>query len=591
MRRRALVTLLATALPFAAASPTFGQESLLDRYSPVTDALLATPADGDWLSFRRTAAGWGYSPLDQINRDNVGDLNLVWARGMEAGNQEGTPLVHDGVMFLPNAAGVIQALDATNGDLLWEYRRQYPENLADFDGLAGVTRTVALYENLVITTTSDGFIVALDIASGQVVYEIETANYETQSTRQSGGPIIANGKIISGRRCSARGGPAACFVAAHDATNGEELWRFYTIPQPGEPGFDTWGDTPYESRRHLGTWMVPTFDPDLNLVYFGTSTTAPYSKFHLNDPLVRDWEYLYQSSTLAIDADTGELVWYVQHLRDHWDLDNVFTRMIVDTVVSPDPAEVDWINPNLVPGETRQVITGIPGKLGLIYTIDRATGEFLWARDTVYQNVVVGMQDTGLAVTNPDILFTELNQEYLVCAGIYGGLDWQAGTYSPRTNAMYYPLQNACSMQNNIIENPTAADGAAMRHRTVVAPDAQNIGTVFAVSAETGRTLWTHDERAGVWSMFSTGGGLVFGGDLNRRFRAFNDETGEVLWETILGAPMAGYPMTYAVDGRQYVAVPVGAAGVTGRNIIGLTPELRPGASGNYLFVFALPGD
>jgi len=172
---------------------------------------------------------------------------------------------------------------------------------------------------------------------------------------------------------------------------------------------------------------------------------------------------------------------------------------------------------------------------------------------------------------------------------IYGGKDWQEGSYSPRTNMMYYPLQNSCSVETNVIANPTPNDGAAMRHRTIMLPDAKNAGNVFAINAETGKQGWKFENRAGMWSTVATGGGLVIAGDLNRRLRVFDDETGKVLFETILAAPAAGFPVTYAVDGKQYVAVPVGSPGVTGRQILSITPELKPGTGGNALFVFALP--
>ncbi len=581
---------LAAALTVSLGSVAIAQTAPMANYTPVTDKMLADPSPNDWPMFRRTFNGWGYSPLDQINKQNVGNLRMAWSRAMEPGAQEGTPIVHDGIMFLPNAGNVVQALDARNGDLIWEYRRELPADIDKYDGLADVTRTLGLYGNNVILTSADGYVVALDAKTGKVAYEILVADYKTLSTRQSGGPLIANGKIFSGRRCSPKGGPKACFVSAHSAQNGEELWRFYTIPQPGEPGFDTWGDTPYESRLHLGSWMVPTYDPETNLVFFGTSTTAPYSKFHLNDPVKKDWEYLYQSSTLALNADSGKITWYVQHLRDHWDLDNVFVRLLVDTAVTPNKDEVKWINPSLKPGEKRKVMTGTPGKTATIHTMDRQTGELLWVRETVPQNVYKDFDwKTGRGITNPDILFTQLRQEFTICPGIYGGKDWQEGSYSPRTNMMYYPLQNSCSVETNVIANPTAADGAAMRHRTIMLPDAKNAGNVFAINAETGKQGWKFENRAGMWSTVATGGGLVIAGDLNRRLRVFDDETGKVLFETILAAPAAGFPVTYAVDGKQYVAVPVGSPGVTGRQILSVTPELKPGTGGNSLFVFALP--
>ena len=278
-------------------------------FVPVTDEVLQNPDPADWLMWRRTLDGWGYSPLDQIDRDNVGDLRMVWTRALAPGLQQGTPLVHDGVMYMPNPRDVIQALDGASGDLLWEYRRSLPDDVDEYliTVLAEVNRNLAIYDDLIIDTSVDDYVFALDAATGRLAWETQILDYRTHPANQTSGPIIAGGKIISGRSCTPAGGPEACVITAHDARTGEELWRTRTIPAPGEPGDESWGDVPYEERKHVGAWMVPSFDPALNLIYIGTSVTSPAPKFMLGGT---DKKHLYHNSTLALDADTGEIVWY-----------------------------------------------------------------------------------------------------------------------------------------------------------------------------------------------------------------------------------------------------------------------------------------
>jgi alcohol dehydrogenase (cytochrome c) len=328
--------------------------------------------------------------------------------------------------------------------------------------------------------------------------------------------------------------------------------------------------------------MVPSFDAELNMLYVGTSVTSPAPKFLLAG---NDKTYLYHNSTLALNADTGKIVWYYQHVVDHWDFDHPFERLLVDTAVAPDAREVTWINPKLRAGERRKVVTGIPGKTGIVYTLDRVTGEFLWARPTVMQNVVSKIDPaTGKVTVNPETTFTEAGQTQFVCPTPNGGKDFQAGAYSPLTNAMYYGLQNTC-MDMTAINNPNSA--YSFNSRAKIAPGTENVGTIFAISAETGKTLWKYEQRAGMMSLVATGGRLIFGGDTNGKFMAFDQDSGKVLWQVNLGSPVTGYPITYSAGGKQYVAVSVGNSLVSS-GLNRLTPELRPSNVSN-VFVFALP--
>ena len=578
--------ILALLLPLLVAGATVARAQAEVPFEPVTDEMLRSPAPGDWLTWRRTLDGWGYSPLDQIDRDNVGELRLVWTRALRPGSQQGTPLAYGGVLYMPNPADVIQAIDAVTGDLRWEHRRERPDDLDEYlpaGGLLDNNRNIAIYSNLIIDTSADDSVFALDAATGEPVWETRILDYRTNPAHQTSGPIVANGKIFSGRGCLPRGGPDACVITAHDAATGAELWRRRTIPAPGEPGDETWGGVPFEERLHVGAWMAPSYDPELNLVYIGTSVTSPAPKFLLGGT---ENKHLYHNSTLALDGDTGEIRWYYQHLNDHWDLDHPFERILVDTAVAPDPAAVSWINPRIVPGEVRRVLTGIPGKTGVVYTLDRETGEFLWATPTVTQNVISDIDGaTGEVSENAEVVFSSLGQEVLACPTWIGGKDWEAGAYSPLTNTMYFPLRNVCARMLATREGGLAIYALAVRNQ--IAPGTDQVGTVQAISAETGEITWVYEQRAVTTSLVATGGGLVFGGDGNGRFRALDHETGEVLWEINLGSPITGFPITYAVDGRQYVAISTGTAATVSGHML-LTPELRPSV-GNNLFVFALP--
>ena len=576
--RTRLAGLLVLTSALALMLPAFGPATLHspsaqsndDGFVPVTDAMLEDPAPGDWLTWRRTPNGWGYSPLDQVNRDNVGSLRLVWTRPLRPGGQEGTPLAYDGTLYFPNPNDVLQAIDAVTGDLKWEYRRDIPDDAPQVLGgarLVSVNRNIAIYGRTIIDTGNDGYVYAVDAVTGELAWETEIFNYDTTPTRHTAGPMIAGGRVISGRSCRPRGGPETCAIVAHDAATGAELWRRRLIPAPGEPGDETWGGVPYEDRLHVGSWMVPSYDHELDLVYVGTSVTSPAPKFMLGGV---DNKHLYHNSTLALDGNTGEIRWYYQHLNDHWDLDHPFERMLVDTAVAPNPDTVAWINPRLQPGETRKVVTGIPGKTGVVYTLDRETGEFLWATPTITQNVISNIDGaTGEVTGNAEVTFTRMGQEVLSCPGWGGGKNWPAGAYSPLTNTMFVPMQNMCARVLSTETDPDRLTLYQLAARFELAPGKEDRGSIWAISAETGETTWLYEQPAGTQAVVATGGGLVFGGGANGRFRAFDQETGAVLWEINLGSPVLGFPITYEVDGKQYVAASTGDQ--------------------NNLFVFALP--
>jgi len=554
-------------------------------FVPVTDQMLENPDPADWPSWRRTLNSWGYSPLNQITKQNVSRLKMIWTRGMGPGVQEATPLVYRGVMYLPNPMDLLHAINAATGDLVWEYRRELPENVRKFFPAPTANRNVAIYGDKIYDTSVDDFVYSVDAKTGKMAWETRIADYRELSAQQTSGPIIARGKVFSGRGCEPRGAADACVITAHDAVTGKELWRVRTIPKPGEPGDESWGNIPYEQRKHVGTWMVPSYDPELNRIYIGTSVTSPAPKFQLAG---NNLKYLFHNCTLAIDADTGKVVWYYQHIVDHWDLDHPFERILVDTAVSPDPSAVQWINPRIRNGERRKVLTGIPGKTGIVYTLDRVTGEFLWATSTTPQNVVTKIDGaTGEVTVNPETTFDKAGQQRYVCPVSGGGKNWPAGSYSPLTNTMYMPLQNICGIITPISDKPLPNSLYGITVKSELARGTDNVGTVWAINVETGKTTWKYEQRAATYSVLATGGGLIFVGDTAGHFKALDQDNGTVLWDVNLGSPVSGYPITYSVNGKQYIGISTGG-GLGGARANALTPELKPSLN-NAVYAFALP--
>ena len=287
----------------------------VENFEPVTQQMLLDPSPNDWLMFSRTYDAQRFSPLDQINRQNVDQLRMVWARGMEPGTQETIPVVYRGVIYVVVPGSIVQAVDAVNGDLIWEYRRELPDDLSDYIGIGARTKALAIYEDLILYTAHDGYLVGLDARTGEVRWETLVHDYKT-NTMHTSAPIVFDGKVLAGRSC--RESRTGCFVSAHDARTGEELWKFYTTAAPGEPGGDAWGNVPVENRL-ASPWGLPgSYDPVRRLVYWGIANPTPYTRLKRHgspdgtsrsapaDP--------YSNSTVAIDIDTGKLAWYYQHL-------------------------------------------------------------------------------------------------------------------------------------------------------------------------------------------------------------------------------------------------------------------------------------
>lgn len=564
-------------------SPAYAQQAApaaAKALSPVTEAMLRNPSPSDWLMWRRTYDGWGYSPLEEIKKTNVSRMQVAWTWALTNGATEITPIVHDGVLFIFNYGDKVQALNATNGDLLWEYKRDLPPVLVAEGGNPLAKRSMAIIDSNLIVATSDAHLIALDVNTGKITWDQATADW-TKGWRYTGGPLVAGGKIIQGMTGCGNAQPGGCFITAHDPKTGAEAWRFYTIARPGEPGGDTWNNVPLEKRHGASTWNSGTYDPDSKTLFFGVGQPYPWiAEMNGLLPLKPGAKNnaLYADATLALDPASGKLKWHYQHLEnDTWDLDYAYERILVDLPVN---------------GVTRKALVTV-GKLGIIEVLDRNTGEWLWSKETVYQNVVQSIDPkTGKKTINPASV-PQIGKTTVNCPADPGGRGWPATAYSPKTKMLYLPMSEFCSDTT-----PTPVDagqiytggGRAIYARRPIPNSDGKIGRVDGVRLDTQKAAWSYRTRAPqTAAVLATGGGLVFSGALDRYFRAHDDETGAVLWQVRTSNVVNAFPITYAVNGKQYVAVAVGNGSSQVRALSALSPEIRNPDGGSALWVFALP--
>ena len=532
-------------------------------YRPVTASLLREPPAESWLMFRGNPQAWSHSSLDQINRDNVNDLQLEWVWNMHEGDSQPAPLVHDGIMFLINTSNIIQALDARDGELIWEHAA----GPADQDSM----RNIALYEDKVIQATTDARLLALDARSGEKLWDVQVADPE-KGFANSSGPLIAGDKIILGLAGCARYIEEDCFVSAWDPDTGESLWRFNTIAKAGEPGGDTWGDLEDIFRAGGETWITGSYDPELNLTYWGVAQAKPWAppSRHMS---IHD-AGLYTNATIALDADTGELAWYFQHVPgEALDLDEVYERVLVD--------------------RNGQKLVLSLGKHGILWKNDRETGEFLGHMETMYQNVFDEIDaDTGAVTYREDIVNAQLDEWIFGCPSSAGGKNWHSMSYYEPDGLIIAPLSQTC-LDNRAreVELVEGSGGLASNRRFHEMPGTDGmVGKLAAFNIDTMEEVWSHEQRASyITGVLSTAGGLAFAGDLDRYFRAHDAETGEILWQTRLGTAVQGHPLTFSIDGKQYIAVTAANGGTSPRMVPRVvTPELQPPRSGNAVYVFSL---
>jgi alcohol dehydrogenase (cytochrome c) len=539
----------------------------LEKFSPVTDALLDNPPPGDWLLWRRTYDDYGFSPLAEINKSNVADLRVAWAWSLPNGQNEATPLEHDGVLFVDSYGDKVQALNAVTGDLLWQYSRQLPN-----DARLAVKRDISLYGDRLYVPTSDDHIVALDVKTGSVIWDSALADY-TKGFQSTGGPLVAKGKVIMGLAGQSQGGN---LIVALDAETGKEAWRFHTIAQSGEPG-DSWNGLPNDKRNGASVWTAGSYDPELNLAFFGVGQTYDTGPVLHRVPGFSN-DGLFTDCTLAFNPDTGKLVWYFQHVKnDQWDLDWAFEQQIMR-----------------LPGENggkKMVVTS--GKMGIYEALDAATGKYLWSRDMGIQNVIASIDPkTGDKTLTAEGDVSD-GKTHTICPHPGGGREWIAGSYNPASKIVYTEMSETCM---DMIPAPPGQRGNLSSGynwfiRMRPGDTDGKLGRLEAFNLETGKALWIDHQRAPhTTCTLDTAGGVVFEGSFDRFLHAYDQANGAELWKIRLNDVPNSCPITFTVAGKEYLAVVVGSGGAITGTFPALVPEIvNPPDHGAAIWVFELP--
>ena len=539
--------------------------SRLNSLTPVTNAMLLNPPADDWLIWRRTHENLGHSPLVQINKNNVSDLEAVWTWSLPSGANMMTPLVHDGVLFAYSNGDVVQAFDATNGDLLWSYQRELDDGIRPSS-----KKGVAIFDDKIIVPTSDVHILALEAKTGRLIWDHEIDTHGETDFQLKSAPMVVNGKAIIGMtgQTSVAGGN---FIVAIDLESGEEDWRFYTIARPDEPGGNSWNNLSLEERTGGSVWNPGSYDAELNLLYFGPAPTYDTNSLRVRSDVPGvTTDALYTNSTIALNADTGELVWHYQHMpNDQLDHDWAYERQIIDLPVD---------------GVMRKaIVTG--GKEAIFEAVDAATGDYLFSIDLDMQNVIAEIDPrtgektlTQQSIPEPGQVLDGLSLNG-ICPNALGARNMQSSSYNPATGILYIPMQDTC------INNLTG-------QRWQKYPDASTDGLwgmVKAIDLETREVVWTQRQYAPPASgNLTTDSGLLFSGSVDRYFRAVDQSDGAVLWQQRLDNSPSSYPITYRVDGKQYIAVATNAGSFLANNME-RTAGINNPPAGATLWVFALP--
>ena len=548
-----------------------GQESS-GAWEPVTDVRLLNPEPGDWLTYRRTFDATGFSPLTEINRDNVDDLRMVWSYAMRDGSRWlATPIIANGIMYIGEGTGRIIALDAVTGELRWSHTRTYPADIALSEANRRF-RGVSIYGDTIYWGTADSYVVALDARTGEKRWETRTADYR-DGEGHAHPPLVVDGKVfigMSGGDFAARGS-----LKALDADTGEILWTFYTIPGREDPGADSWDWDAGYPPAGAATWNTLSYDPELNLVYSPTGQPAPWTTTPEGHG-----DALYANSVIALDADTGELRWHYQLVpRDNWDR-ATYESMLVDLAID---------------GEMRKALIQT-GKIGWSVVLDRETGEFLQAFRTAYDNTITGWTEAGVPIYNPDTVPQKADVDsgkvFQVCPHPHGARNLNAPSFSAQTGLYYLGVNNSC--MNAMVVTPVRHTRFGLTGTTYtpsLAPGYDFVGEFVAFDPVAGIRRWTWRPESGApmtASALATAGGIVFGGTADRQFFALDNDTGDLLWQARLNGDVSGAPISYTVDGKQYIAITAGG-GAAQTSTLGRLVDVDITQGSGVIWVFALP--
>jgi alcohol dehydrogenase (cytochrome c) len=578
-RQLAGMNLPASGFSIMAFSPYTAQKAVslpnpLDHYRPVGKADLTDPPAKDWLTWRRGWNAHGFSPLRQITPANASQLRQVWSWTLPAGSTEGVPLVRDGTLFVQGFGDTVQALSAETGDLLWQYTPILEPGVAPFQ-----KRGIALSADRLYLGTSDVHVVALDVHTGKVVWDTKIGNNKIRE-QINGGPLVAAGRVMVGTAGTGIGAkPGGPQLVGLDEATGKELWRLGTIAKPGEPGGDSWNGIPFMSRSGASIWTPGSFDPGTGLAYFGTGNTYDTGPLlpPKKDPGISN-DALYTNSTLAVDPQTGRLVWYFQHFpNDQWDLDWAFERQLVDLTIAGKPRRV--------------MIT--TGKIGIYDALDAKSGQYLFSIDLGLQNIVSAIDPvTGHKQVNTN-LYPGDGKVKMVCPHGAGVKNYLPASWNQHSGILVMPLNEACM---DIFPVPGGGPGLALSSGVNwgIRPRPNSdgkYGRLEALDLNTRKILWTVRGRAPVTSgVLTTAGGVTFDATFDRVIHAYDSATGKEVWNTRLNDVSSSSPIAFAVKGRQYIALVVGAGGFHARSFAPLVPELpSPINRGATVWVFALP--
>jgi alcohol dehydrogenase (cytochrome c) len=547
--------------------------AVLQNYRPVTDERLKKPEDGDWLSVRRTYDGWGYSPLAQLTPSTVSRLQPVWVFGTgERSGHQAPPMVNNGVMFVATPGNQLIALNAATGAQLWRYRRPLSDDVIQ---LHRTSRGLGLYGNKVFFAAAEAVLVALDATTGRELWATKV-DENRNGYYMSVAPLVADGKVMvgaSGGELGIRG-----FVAAFDPETGQQLWKVYTIPEPGRPGSETWPKGDQWKTGGGSVWVTGNYDPETNLAYWGTGNGGPW----MGDQ--RPGDNLYTSSTLAIDVATGAIKGHHQyHPNDSWDWDEVSPPILVDYM------------------RNGRMIKGLidVARDGYLWFLERSNGPIAFVDGTpfVKQNVFKSLDPkTGRPDVDP-VHKPGTGKQATFCPSLWGGKNWPPVAFSPKTRLLYIPAnENLCeTMTGAPVSYSPGQRYVGATYTFSIAPGADHVGEVQAWNVDTGKRVWTHAYATSPnWGpMLATGGGLVFSGGTNDRdFHAFDATTGKLLWRFPTNSGIIGQPTTFMSGGKQYVAVQSGW-GVDSQGMETQLNALRPGSfpevpEGGAIWVFAI---